>query len=186
MARIPYANTEQYEELLRDIRFPDNAAPTNAFRMLAHAPAIGGSVLRLIYTILAEADLDFGLRELAILRVSQRCHARYAWVQHVAVARAIGIEEAQIEALEHGNAPAGIFNRRERIVLAFTDEVLDDTRVSPHTFVRAQEEFSSRELVELLLTIGYFRMMSGLLTTLDIELDAPCTTDLLELASEVA
>lgn len=186
MARIPYATTTQFNELMRDIRFPENAALTSAFRMLAHAPAIGGSVLRLIYTILAEAELDFGLRELAILRVSQRCHARYAWVEHVAVAKAIGIEDAQIEALESGNAPAGIFNRRERIVLAFTDEVLGSTRVSAHTFAQAQEEFSARELVELLLIIGYFRMISGLLTTLDIELDAPCAAELAELASEVA
>lgn len=180
MARIPYATIAQFEELMRDIRVYENAAPTNASRMLAHAPAIGGSVLRLIYTIFAQADLDFGLRELAILRVTQRCQARCAWAQHVAVAKAIGREDAQIESLENGSAPADIFNRRERIVLAFTDEVLDGTRVSAHTFAQAQEEFSSRELVELLLTIGYFRMMSGLLTTLDIELDAPCTMELLE------
>jgi len=186
MARIPYATTAQYEELMRDIRFPENATPMNAFRMLAHTPAIGGSALRLIHTILAEADLDFGLRALVILRVTQRCQARYAWVQYVAIAKAIGVGDSQIEALEQGNAPSGVFDRRERIVLAFTDEVLDSTRVSAHTFAQAREEFSARELVELLLTIGYFRMIGGLLTTLDIEFDVPCAVDLLELTCEVA
>jgi hypothetical protein len=47
--------------------------------MLAHVPAIGGAVLRLIHAIPANADLDLGLRELAILRVTQRDQARYDW-----------------------------------------------------------------------------------------------------------
>lgn len=187
MARIPYATTVQYEQLLREIRFPEDTVPTNALRMLAHAPAIGSSVLWLIHTILGEADLDFGLRELAILRVSQRCEARYAWTQHVAIARAIGVGDEQIVALEREELPSEIFSRRERIVLAFTDEVIDNTRVSDPTFAQARDEFSARELVELLLTIGSFRMISSLLTTLDIELEASRHgVELLEMACNAA
>jgi alkylhydroperoxidase family enzyme len=186
MARIPYATAAQYEQLMRDIRLPEDTPRTNAFRMLAQSPAVGGSVLRLIFTILAETDLDFCLLELVVLRVTQRSRARYAWDQHAAVAKAIGVSDAQITALERGDAPGDIFTRRERIVLAFTDEVLDSTRVSADTFAQAREEFSAREVVELLLTIGYFRMISGLLTTLDIELDAPRAEELPELACEVA
>jgi hypothetical protein len=64
-----------------------DAVPTNSLRMLAHVPAIGGAVLRLIHAILANADPDLGLRELAILRVTQRDQARYAWTQHAAVTK---------------------------------------------------------------------------------------------------
>jgi 4-carboxymuconolactone decarboxylase len=186
MARIPYATTLQYEELLREIRFPEDTVPSNAFGMLAHAPAIGSSVLRLIYTILGEADLDFGLRELAILHVSRRCQAWYVWAQHIAIARAIGVDDEQIAGMERGEFPSEIFSRRERIVLAFTDEVIDNARVPDQTFAQARDEFSARELVELLLTIGSFRMISSLLTTLDIELDAPHGAELLEMACEAA
>ena len=63
---------------MREVRLPVDAVPTNSLRMLAHVPAIGG-VLRLIHAILANADLDLGLRELAILRVTQRDQARYDW-----------------------------------------------------------------------------------------------------------
>lgn len=181
MARIPYASPEHYEELMRNVRLPDNAARTNAFDMLAHAPAIGESVLELIHSILAEADLDFFLHELVILRVSQRCEVRHAWIQHIAIAQAIGLTEAQVEALEQGEAPAELFSARERAVLAFTDEVLDQSRVSDHTFERVRQEFSTREVVELLVTIGYFRMIAALLTTLDVELDRPRGAELMEL-----
>ena len=102
-----------------------DAVPTNSLRMLAHVPAIGGAVLRLIHAIPANADLDLGLRELAILRVTQRDQARYAWTQHAAIAKAIDISEGQIDALEHGQIPAKLFSSRERALLAFVDEALD-------------------------------------------------------------
>lgn len=186
MARIPYATVSQYEELVRNLRVPDTTVPQNSLRMLAHAPAIGAAVLGLIHSIAMKADLNFNLRELAILRVAQRCQARYAWVHHAAIARATGVSDAQLSALERGEVPAGLFSRRDRIILAFTDEVLDSNRVSDELFVRAQKEFSSRELVELLLTIGYFRMIGGLLTTLNVEVDPPYVLEMLEWVSEAA
>jgi len=186
MARIPCASPEQYDELMRNIRLPEDAARTNAFGMLAHAPAIGGSVLKLIHSILTAADLDFFVHELVILRVSQRTQAWYAWTQHTAIARAIGLSDAQTAALARGEAPAELFSARERAVLSFTDEVLEKPRVSEQTFEQLQQEFSTREVVELLITIGYFRMIGALLTNLDVELDPPRAEELLELACDAA
>ena len=186
MARIPDASPEQYRELMRNIRLPEDAARTNAFGMLAHAPEIGGSVLKLIHSILTAADLDFFLHELVTLRVSQRCQAWSAWTQHIAIARAIGLSDAQTAALARGEAPAELFSARERVVLAFTDELLDRPRVSDRTFAQVRNWFSSREVVELLITVGYFRMIGALLTTLDVELDPPRAEELLELACDAA
>jgi hypothetical protein len=62
-------------------------APSNAFRMLAHAPAVGAQLLRQVLALLTETDLDPELRELIILRVAQRCLGEYVWEQQVAVAR---------------------------------------------------------------------------------------------------
>ncbi|MGA9671676.1 MAG: hypothetical protein WBQ94_20870 [Terracidiphilus sp.] len=80
--------------------------------------------------------------------------------------------------------PAGLFSRRDRVVLAFTDEILDSTCVSDEIFAQAQREFAPRELVELLLTIGYFRMIGGLLTMLNVEADPPYVLEMLEWVSE--
>ena len=186
MARIPFASPEQYEELMRNIRLPEDAARTNAIGMLAHAPAIGASVLKLIHSILTAADLDFFLHELVILRVSQRSQTWSAWPQHIAIAQAIGLSDAQTAALARGDAPEELFSARERAVLAFTDEVLEKPRVSDRTFERVQQESSTREVVELLITIGYFRMIGSLLTTLDVEFDPPRAEELLEMACNAA
>jgi alkylhydroperoxidase family enzyme len=171
MARLPYAYHAQFAELTRQAGFAENTPPTNAFRMLAHAPAVAAPALRLVAAALRETDLDPGLRQLAILRVAQRCEPRYARVQHAAIALAVGVSDAQIAVLERGEIPAGLLTDQERTALAFVDEILDGPHVSDGTFARVREQFSPREVVELLLTVGYFRMIGSLLTTLDIELD---------------
>ena len=83
MARLCYATEAQLRELIRQSGLPENAPPANAFRMFAHAPAVGAATLRLVFALLTETDLDPKLRELVILRAAQRCECRYAWVQHV-------------------------------------------------------------------------------------------------------
>jgi len=63
----------------------------------------------LVLALLTETDLDPKLRELVILRATQRCECQYAWVQHVAIARGVGVEEALIAALECGGTPRTLF-----------------------------------------------------------------------------
>jgi len=53
--------------------------------------------------------------------------------------------------------------------LTFADEVLDTCNVADATFAAVRGLFSPAEVVELLLLIGYFRMICGLMTTLEVE-----------------
>jgi hypothetical protein len=48
------------------------------------------------------------------------------------------------------------------------------------------ELFSPREVVELLLLIGYFRMICGLMTTLEVEVESPFGVKILNLVRDVA
>jgi alkylhydroperoxidase family enzyme len=171
MARLPYTTPAQLAELMRHTPFGEAVQPANIFRMLAHAPAVGAPALQLVYAILTQADLDPRLRELVILRVAQRCEARYAWVQHAAIAASVGVSDTQIAALERGDLTADHFTTRENTALAFTDEVLDIPRVADDTFAWVREQFTPREVVELFLTVGYFRLMDRLVTALDLELE---------------
>ena len=173
MARLPYATTAQFEELMRQSGFPENTQQSNAFSILAHTPAVGGQALRLVLALLTQTELDPRLRELVILRVAQRCDGPYVWVQHVAIAASIGVNEPQIAALEQGEAPADLFADRERMALAFADQILETSHTSEDRLAPVRALFSPREVVELLLLIGYFRMVSGLMTTLGVEVESP-------------
>ena len=172
MARLCYATEVQLAELIRLSGLPDTAPPANASRMFAHAPALGAATLKLVFALLTETALDPVLRELVILRVSQRCDCRYAWVQHVAIARGAGVQDAQIASLERGEAPIGLFDERSSVAFTLADDMLANYHAADQT-ARAQNLFSPRELVELLLLIGYFRMISAVMTTLEVEIELP-------------
>ena len=169
MTNFPYAAPAQLAELMHQSGLPENTAPANAFRMLAHTPAVGAAALRLVLALLTETDLNPALRELLVLRVTQRCQAWYAWAQHVPIAQTVGVSDAQITALERGEAPNVLFSSRGQAALAFADELLDAPRASEDKLAQVREQFSPREVVELILLTGYFRMISALIATLEIE-----------------
>jgi len=180
MARLPYATQTQFAGLLHRSRLPENTLAANAFRMLAHSSDIGASTLRLVLALLTETVVDPQLRELGILHAAQRCNGQYACVQHGAIARKVGVNDAQIAALERGETSRVLFNQRGRTALAFTDEVLDTCNIADATFAAAREMFSPAEVVELLLLIGYLRMICGFMTTLDVEVEPPFGTKVLD------
>lgn len=185
-SRLPYATSEQLADLVRQSGLPENTPATNAFFTLAHTPAVGARALQLVLALLTETDLDPKLRELVILRVAQRCDGPYAWSQHAAIARAIGVSEAQIAALEEGEKPTDLFEDRERTAFAFADEAVDSAGCTNDTFALVREMFSSRQVVELLLLIGYFRMICSLMTTLEVEVEPPFGMKILHLARNAA
>ena len=179
MARLCYATELQLAELIRRSGLPDNTPPANAFRMFAHAPALRAAKIKLVFALLNETALGPVLRELGILRVTQRCDCRYAWVQHVAIARGVGVRDAQIAALERGELPIGLFDERSSAAFALADDVLANCHAADRIFATARNLFSPRELVELLLLIGYFRMISAVMATLEVEVELPFATKVL-------
>ena len=59
MPRVQYAPATQFVELMRRSGLPENTAATNAFRMLAHTPAVSASVLRVILALLLRVFVGF-------------------------------------------------------------------------------------------------------------------------------
>ena len=175
MARLPYVDPATASEEVRDVlnRMP---VPLAIFRMMAHAETNFRSLVRFGGHILGKQQLSAKLRELAILRVANRSPARYEWVQHVPIAKAAGATDAQVAALERGDAAARCFDTRERIVLRFTDELIDNVKVSDATFAAARQEFPPREIVELILAVGFYMMIARLLETTAVELEADAGT----------
>jgi alkylhydroperoxidase family enzyme len=186
MARIPYAAAIQAAELIRQSGLPRSTPQPNAFLMFAHTPAVGAAVLQLVLALVTDTDLEPSVREMVILRVVQRCQGRYAWVQRVAMARNVGVCSAQIAALERGEAPAHLFAKRECSAFALADEVIETSRASEETLADVLEQFSARQVVELLLLIGYFRMVCGVMTTLGVEVESPCGLELVSSVRDAA
>jgi alkylhydroperoxidase family enzyme len=103
----------------------------------------------------------------------------YEWVQHVPLALSVGVTQAQIETIEQESLPDGLFTGQEQQVLLFTKDVYWDRTISDEDFAGMTLAFTSREIVELLLTIGYYMMLARFMKVLDLDIDAPAGERLL-------
>ena len=130
MARVRLNETQDVAEDHRWIfeRIEARGPILNIFRAMSHSPEAMLRFMRFGSYFLEQGKLDPKLRELAILRVARRAGAEYEWVQHVVIARAVGVTDAQIEALERGDDAADCFDDGDRLLLAFTDDVVRDGR----------------------------------------------------------
>jgi len=168
MARIPYFDPEQAEGRAKDAyaKLPK----LNIFRMLGHSGDLMDSFVRLGNSILYRARLDPILREIAILRVGVLCGADYEVFQHTRIAKSLGLDDAKIAAI-HDGPEASAFTELERLVMAFTDDQVRHARASDQVFDPLAQHFSHREMQELVLTIGYYMMVSHFLETFEVEIE---------------
>lgn len=168
MARIPYPDESELPDHIRELL--DQLAPLNVFRMMAHGENLLRQFVRLGNQLLFEGELDPAHRELAIIRVGILCGSDYEVHQHRRIARDLGLEEERLEALEQG-PDADAFNAQQRRVLEFTDAVVADGHPDDALFGEMEEAYSHRELVELVVCIGYYMMVSRFLETFDVDFE---------------
>jgi alkylhydroperoxidase family enzyme len=179
MARLPYVDPETAPEEVRKT-FEQLPARLNIFKLMAHAETNFRPLIRLGTSILAEQKLDAKLRELAILRVAKLSNADYEWVQHVPIAKVVGATDEEIAALERGDADAACFSPEAKLVVRFTTEVVRHVRASDQTFAEVEKHFGPREIVELILAIGFYMTMARLMETTDIDVDQAAGAKVLE------
>jgi alkylhydroperoxidase family enzyme len=178
MARIPYPDLAQADPQVREMlaRLP---APANIFTMMAHAPTCVKPVMKLGGTLLGKLKLDAKIRELCLLHAVRLEGGEYEWMQHVPIARDLGCTAAQIAALEDGEDTAGCFDAREQAALQFTREVVVDVKASETALQAMRTHFSEREIVELILMVGFYATLARLTETLGVENDPPLGTALI-------
>ncbi len=173
MARISFLAKEQAPSQMRE-RFQkmeeNGFRILNLYKVMAHCPEVGVNFLRLGNSILFKGIVPANLRELAILRVGNINQAKYEFTQHIPIALRAGLKQEQIDDLPHWES-SGKFNREERAVLRYTDEVTKDIRVKEDTFAAVRSFLNEEGVVELTTVIGYYGMVCRILEALQIELE---------------
>ena len=169
MARLPYPDPDTLPEAVRT-RLAERL-PLNVYRMLAHAPTVFPGWMDLGRAVLYESMLDPALRELAILRVGHLAASAYEIHQHRKIALAVGLTEAQVDATAVGDA-APVYDDLQRLVLRFTDRVVRDVRVDDATFDEAVARLGARQVIVLIVAIGFYGMVVRLLENTAVEIEA--------------
>jgi alkylhydroperoxidase family enzyme len=172
MARIPYVDAERAPAKVQEV-FERLPVQLNIFRMMAHAETSFRPLVMLGTSILTQQQLPANLRELAILRVARLSRAEYEWVQHVPIAKMTGVSDEQVAALERDDTTASVFDPVDRLVLRATDEIVRDCGPADATFAELEAHFSHREIVELVLAVGFYMVMARLMVSTRIDVDEP-------------
>ncbi len=169
--------TEQGIPLPRDEDLPPEALkilaglpPLNVFRAVAGLPASLRPFLQLGGSILSGSHLTPGERELAILRVAHLTSAGYERQQHEQLGRSAGLSEEEIEATATAS-PGEVLTAEGALVCRATDEITNDIRLSDETLTAVRERWGDQGAAELILTVGYYNMVSRFLESMRVPLE---------------
>lgn len=146
----------------------------NLHHAMARCPTLD-ACLRIVRRDIDEhSGLDAETRELVFLRVARLRHDPYAWHNHAHEARALGLEDSEITALEHWRSSERVsFDSRQRAVLAYTDAVVHGGEVPGAVRRALEEELNASEVVGLTLLIGYAWAETAVASGLGLETEEP-------------
>jgi 4-carboxymuconolactone decarboxylase len=143
----------------------------NVFKGLGHAPEGLRRLAALGEYARFQSKLPDRLRELVILATARANSCQYEWTQHVPLALRSGVTQAEVDALNGGEPPAGL-GALEDAAVRYVLELGRDRRVSDATFAALHSHLNEREVTDLTLTTAYYTALGMTLNAFDADLEA--------------
>lgn len=144
----------------------DDETLTGPFDAFLRTPVLGLHLERVGMALRSETVLPDAAREVAVLVVAQAWGADFEWWVHGLVARGHGVPDAVIDAIGHGKTPAF-----DDAAMAAAHDVavalIHRREVDEATAARARDELGERGFVEVVTLVGFYQLVSGVLTTFD-------------------
>jgi len=166
--RVRLLNAESAPPEAREIMA--KLPPLNIFRTMAHGGALLPAFVQFGNFLLMKTKLDPVLREIAIIRVGVLSRAPYEVAQHEKIGRDIGMSDVLLAAIHEG-PDARVFDDVQRMIMRFTDDVVKNVRAGDATYQPLAACLSLQEMQELIVTIGFYMLVSRFLETFDVSLD---------------
>lgn len=168
--RLTRPRVEPDPAVLDRLRDQANPIAPHIQATLGHHPELFAAQTVLFGAVLRKGRTSRRHRELAILRMGWNCQAEYEFGQHTLMGRAAGVTDEEIYALTR---PLDEFDwaADDRCLLRMVDELFADDMVSDPTWAELVAHWSVPEILELLGASLTYRMVSGLLNTLGVQLE---------------
>jgi 4-carboxymuconolactone decarboxylase len=176
VARLPYveAGTSSSVDFLYSEIGRMGRPVLNLYRELANQPPALAAFLEMSRYVRSGSSLDPGLRELAILATAHELGQEYEVTHHTEAAIAAGVDPAKVAAI----APAGSLDTltaAERCAVEFARQAAHTRSCDDATFHELQSLFSTEEIVDLVMTTGWYHLCAVILGSLRVELEAQST-----------
>ena len=109
-------------------------------------------------------------REILILRIGWLCRSEYEWGQHVEIGKRSGLSDEEIIRISVG-ADAPEWSEREAALIRAVDELHGDAFIQDATWRVLSSHYDTRQLIDLVFTVGQYNMVSMALNTFGVQLD---------------
>jgi 4-carboxymuconolactone decarboxylase len=167
----PTGNPPDIQELL-DFDTEGTGGASNVFLTLARNAELFRGWMTFTSDFYTPTALAPRHRDLLILRTAWRCRSDYEWGQHVRMAHAAGLTDAEITAVTGDDIDAAAWSATDVALLRVVDELIDDHTVAPSTWAALARDFDEPHLIEVLLLVGSYIGLAGFLNAVGVEREA--------------
>lgn len=144
--------------------------PLKLFRTLSVHDELASRMRPLGAGILARGRVEPRLREVLIHRTCALCGAEYEWGVHVmGFGKPLGFTDAQLASTVHGSADDLCWSEPEAAVFLLADELHGTSTVSDPLFARLSSHFSADQVLEMVITVGWYHTISFVINAAGVE-----------------
>lgn len=144
--------------------------PLKLFRTLAVHPDLAGRMRPLGAGLLSRPRVDPREREVVIHRTTALCGAEYEWGVHVrAFGVSLGLTEEQVAATVHGSPEDPAWSERDALLVRLADELHRTATVSDVLWAELEPRWPHDQLLELIVTAGWYRLISYVINAAGVE-----------------
>lgn len=169
MAPLPLDEQTVEQQRLLDSTGAPGLPATNIFSTLVRNERIFRRWLPFCAALLSGA-IPARERELVVLRVGWLCRSEYEWAQHEVLGRRAGLEQEEIDRIPAGPTAEG-WSSLDRTLLSAVDEVHETNTICDETWACLSEHFGEEELIELLMLIGQYHLVSFALNAMGVQVE---------------
>ena len=164
------ALTPDQRELLTKAR--GHLSSVNVLDTVIRHPDLMRRWLPFFNHVLHKSTLPARDREVLILRTGRLCGAEYEWAQHVPFAERAELTADEIRGIAAGADAAVWSDGHDRALLRAADQLHRETTIDNATWGTLATRYGIQQLMDVVFTVGQYRLVSAALNTLCVQLDA--------------
>jgi len=152
-------------------RRDDRPKGLNVLGMLAHHPELTTAFHTFNGHVLFATTLSVRQRELIVLRVAAVRGSDYEWAQHAVLAGDAGIAADEVARIADGPDAPG-WAPLDAALLRAVDELIAEATITDATWATLAAELDTKQLMDVIFTVGAYDVLAMALRSFGIELDA--------------
>jgi|MedtruStandDraft_1076414.scaffolds.fasta_scaffold21217_2 alkylhydroperoxidase family enzyme len=145
-----------------------NADRNPVLRTFAHHPDLANAFSPLNIHLLSHNTVPVKERQIAIMRTAWITKATYMWSSHLNTSKLCGLSDDMYGPIQRG-ADDPYFTDFEQTVIRATEDLVHDRKVSDENWQALQAQWSEKQLLDFLFTVGCYVMIAGVMRSTGAE-----------------